>query len=530
MTDNIQMDNIVSTSCSSINHNNGDVPHYDVAIIGGGIAGLSTAWYLQQQSLESGVPVNYVLLERGCRWGGKIKTDNVKVGRSSYLIEGGPDSFITQKPEGLQMARELGLDNELLNSNEVSKLVYVLKNGKPLSLPDGVLLIIPTQFMPFALSPLISLRGKLRMGMDLFIRGRQDDGDETLADFVRRRLGKEALDRIAEPLMAGIYNAEAERQSVMATFPRFRAIEKQYGSLIKGMLAAKSLRVKAEQARKTSAAPANKPVSMFVSLNSGTSSLVESMISQLTGDLKLKADVETITSEQGDREQGTNKYILHMQDGSRISAYKIVMATPAFCAADMIKSLISAVAAKLEQIRYVSTGTISLAFKKEDVPRPVEGFGLVVPRSENRPINALTCSSIKWKHRAPDDHLLMRIFFGGSRHPEMMELNDGELFDVIREELFKLMGITVQPELHRIYRWHQGNPQYDVGHLDHVAAIEAALPAGIFITGSAYRGIGIPDCAAQGKVTAGKVIAELNKYENDNNKIQNNNVIVEGVV
>ena len=210
----------------------------DVAIIGGGIAGLSTAYYLQQKAPRSTLHVAGVVRPLGrqdphpdCR---KRVTDD-----AHFVVEGGPDSFITQKPWGLQLARELGLDDELLPTNDAKRKVYVLNKGKPTELPDGVLLIVPTKFTPFALSPLISPVGKMRMGMDLFIPAKDDDEDETLAEFIQRRLGSEALDKIAEPLMSGIYNAEAEKQSLMATFPRFRAIEKQHGSLIRGMLAAR---------------------------------------------------------------------------------------------------------------------------------------------------------------------------------------------------------------------------------------------------------------------------------------------------
>ena len=211
-----------------------------VVIVGGGIAGLSTAYYLQ----KAGVP--YILLEQGDRWGGKINTEHVTVADgSTFVVEGGPDSFITQKPWGAALARDLGLSTHMLGTNERQRQTYVLHKGKPKALPDGVLMIVPTKFKPFVFSTLISPWGKLRMGMDLFIPPRRDDGDETLAEFVRRRLGSECLDKIAEPLMSGIYNAEADKQSLLATFPRFRELEAQHGSVTKGMLASQRARMAA---------------------------------------------------------------------------------------------------------------------------------------------------------------------------------------------------------------------------------------------------------------------------------------------
>ncbi|MBL1217992.1 MAG: protoporphyrinogen oxidase [Planctomycetes bacterium] len=479
---------------------------YDVLIVGGGIAGLSTAWHLVQQAAEQGRCVRIGVVEASDRWGGKIRTDIVHDPESDrrFLIEGGPDSFITQKPEGLKLARDLGLGDRILSTNTVRRAVYVLKRGKPLPLPDGVLLIVPTEFVPFALSPLISPLGKLRMGLDLFIRARKDESDETLADFIRRRLGQEALDRIAEPLMAGIYNAEAERQSLLATFPRFRMIEQKYGSLIKGMLAAKAQR--ASHAPPPGSPP---PPTMFVSLQGGASELIETLIKSLEAsgvELRPATRVERVEP------QGSEFAVAlsGAQREQRVSASAVILATPAFHSADLVRPIAPEAAGLLETIRYVSTGTITMGFLKSDVPRPIDGFGLVIPRSENRCVNAITCSSIKWSGRAPDDCLLMRAFFGGSRRPDMMDLDDEQLLEQVMAEVTNLTGATPDRLLvHRIYRWHRGNPQYDVGHLERVDQIEQQLPDGLYVTGSPYRGIGIPDCAAQGKVTAERVMARL---------------------
>ncbi len=470
----------------------------DVVIVGGGIAGMSTAWYVQEKAPD----LSYLLLEASDRWGGKIDTVNVDVTEddgddAQFVVEGGPDSFITQKPWGLELARELGLDDDLLPTNNEMRKVYVLNKGKPTPLPDGVLLIVPTKFTPFAMSTLISPAGKLRMGMDLFIPAKTDDEDETLAQFIQRRLGDEALDKIAEPLMSGIYNAEAEMQSVMATFPRFRAIEKKHGSLIKGMLAA---RKSAPKPPPSNGDAPKRPSSVFMSLKGGMTEMVTTLSQRLTGDCRLNTAVQSVTACDGG-------YCLTLNDGSIIQARHVVMAVPAFVAAQLLADCAPDAIDVLNQIRYVSTGTVSLAFRRSEIELPYNGFGLVIPRSEGRNINAITLTSTKFNHRAPEGYVLLRVFFGGSRRPEMMEHDDDLLLRIVRQELRSIMGITADPLFHRIFRWHRSNPQYDVGHLDRVAAIEAALPFGLYVTGSPYGGVGIPDCIHQSQMTVDKLIA-----------------------
>lgn len=465
-----------------------------VVIVGGGIGGLSTAWYLQKQA-----GVRYTLLEQSGRWGGKIQTEHVEsFNDGPFVVEGGPDSFLTQKPWAWQLAHELGLERELIGTNDHMRRVFVLNRGKLTPLPDGVLMIVPTRFMPFVLSPLISLPGKLRMGMDLFIRPRRDGQDETLADFIRRRLGAEALDKLAEPLMSGIYNAEAERQSLLATFPRFRTLEEKYGSLTRGMIAAR----KRGRAPRAPATEPRGPTSMFVSLRGGTQILVDTLVSRLSGDLRLDSSVTTIRRDDGG-------YEVVLADGSSLPADAVILATPAYVAARMVREVAPQAAEKLDAIRYVSTGTISLAFRREEISHPLDGFGIVIPRSEDRPINAVTWTSTKFEQRAPHGTILLRVFFGGSRRPEMMTLSDDDLLRVVLGELRNLMNINTRPLFHRIHRWHRANPQYDVGHLEHVDAIETTLPPGLYVTGSAYRGIGIPDCVRQAQQTAQQVLTAL---------------------
>jgi oxygen-dependent protoporphyrinogen oxidase len=465
-----------------------------VIIVGGGISGLSAAWYLQQAH-QSGMNIQYTILEASDRWGGKILTE--QVGSNSnipFVVEAGPDSFLIQKPWALQLARELGLTERLLGTNDQMRTVYVLHRGKPVALPDGVLLIVPTKFLPFALSPLISPLGKIRMGLDFLIPAKRDDADETLSEFVRRRLGNEALDKIAEPLMSGIYNAEADKQSLLATFPRFRQLEREHGSLIRGMLASRRQRVTSSSDTK---------ISMFMSLQGGSQELVDALVQRLTGDLRLHTPVSAI-------ERTTEgKYSVTTSSGDTLYADAVLLTIPAYTAAELLRSLSLDAANLLAAIRYVSTGTISLAFRAADIKRPLHGFGLVIPKSEKRPVNAVTISSTKFHHRAPEGCILLRVFFGGSRSPETMNFDDNRLLDVVRQELHNILGIEAAPLFHRTYRWHRANPQYDVNHLEHIAAIESLLPVGIYVTGSAFRGVGMPDCVYQSQQTVNKIMEQL---------------------
>ncbi len=468
---------------------------------------MAAAYYVQKAAESKSLPLRYTLLESSPRVGGKLLTDAVDgYGEAPFIIEGGPDCFLTQKPWAMELAQEIGMADQLLGTNDAQRKVYVLNKGRPTPLPDGVLLIVPTKFMPFAMSPLISPLGKLRMGMDLFISPKRDDEDETLAEFITRRLGNEALDKIAEPLMSGIYNAEADRQSVMATFPRFRAIEQKHGSLIKGMLASRKARTNAP------APPSNgKPTSIFVTFRDGTYQLASELHERLTGAIEMNARVTSI-SEEGAR------YRLAVQtpDAEQsLDADAVILTTPAYVSANLLQTVAPDAATVLEQIRYVSTGTVSLAYRNEDLQNVIDGFGLVIPQSEGRPINAITFSSTKFDHRAPADHRLLRVFFGGSRSPGTMELDDDELLTVVRAQLHELLGIDVKPLFHRIYRWQRANPQYDVGHLGRIEAIERALPEHVLVTGSAYRGVGIPDCVHQAQETVNRLLDSMSVENED---------------
>lgn len=469
--------------------NHGPANH--IVIVGGGIAGLSAAWYLQQEARHRGLYLHYTVLEQSNRWGGKIQTEQVDgFGDAPFILEAGPDAFLTRKPWALALAHELGLSARILGVNQDNSRTYVVNRGKPTPLPDGLQLLVPTKLLPFLRSPLFSIRGKLRVGLDLFIPRRQSAADETLADFVRRRLGAEMLDKLAEPLLAGVFNAEPERQSILATFPQFPALEKRYGSLIHGMRATRDER--------SSDTPPT-----FFSFETGTHELVSALVAQLTGSLHLDAAVHTI------KLSADANFTVVLADGTRLQADAVILALPAKATADLLREAAPEAAALLQTIRYLGIGTMYLGFRRRDIPHPLDGFGLVIPRSERRRIDGMTWTSSKWNCRAPSDHVLLRVFFGGPHTRAMMELDDATLLAVIRDELRSLLGVHAPPLFHRIFRWQDGYPQYDLGHLERVAAIESALPAGLCVTGSSYRGVGIPDCIKQGQAAAHQVISLL---------------------
>lgn len=483
------------------------MPH--VTIIGGGIAGLATAYYLQRKSGKSGIPFSYSLIESTPRLGGKILTDRM----GDFIIEGGPDSFITQKPWATQLCHELGLADRLIPTNDERRNIYVLSKGKLVPFPGGYRLTVPTEFIPFALSPLISPLGKLRMGLDLVIPPRREQGDESLADFIRRRLGAEALDKIAGPVMAGIYVADPERLSLLSTFPMFAEMEQKYGSLIKAMRVSKKLTASPNASNNGSGPPAPGPSggfsSMFTSLRGGMQELVEALAAQLQGDLRL-----------GSRVIGLRRlspgFEVTLDSSRTLQTDAVVIATPAFIAAGLLEPIEPRLAALLRQIRYVSTATVSLGYRRTDLPTDLNGFGFMVPKSENRQILACTWSSTKFDHRAPADGALLRLFIGGDTKEHLVEtLGDEELFALAQTELKAIMGITAPPVAQRIFRWPKGNAQYDVGHLDRVAEMEqlaAAIP-GLYLTGSAFRGIGLPDCIKSALATVEGLMLQVKTFE-----------------
>ncbi|HEY0306566.1 MAG TPA: protoporphyrinogen oxidase [Acidobacteriaceae bacterium] len=476
----------------------------NVVIIGGGITGLAAAYYLQQHAHGA---IRVTLIESSSRLGGKITS----VREDGFLIEGGPDSFITQKAGALALCRELGLDGDLTPSNTAHKTTYVVSGGKLHAMPEGMMLMAPTMMIPFLRSGLISWPGKMRMGMEMFLPRRDNDGDESLSSFITRRLGAEALDKLAGPLIGGIYAADPEKLSLRSTFPMFLEMEKKYGSLLRGMLrrkkaAAAPAATQAAPAAATQPAVKRAPMSMFMTLRGGLQQLVDTLVARIDpASILLGRQILPITPDAGG-------YRIDFSDGDHMHADEVLFATPAHVTGDLLTWIDPQLSVKLHAIRYVSTATVSLAYKVSDLGKKPDGFGFVVPHSERRKITACSWSSTKFDHRAPEDGVLLRVFVGGDRAQELAELSEEALAEMAREELRITMGITATPVLTKVYRWCKGNPQYDVGHLDRVEEIDgmAAKHPGLHLAGAAFRGAGIPDCI-QSALKVATEITEANQ-------------------
>ncbi len=472
-------------------------PNWHIAIIGGGISGLAAAYTLQEQAKTKGVSLTCTLIESSDRLGGKILTEQ----QDGFTIEGGPDSFLAQKPWGAQLAQAVGLEPELMGTNPYQKKLFVVNHARLTPMPDGVMLIIPTRFMPFITTSLISWPGKIRMGMDFFIPRRKDDGDESLGNFIRRRLGKEALEKIAEPLLSGIHVSDPERQSLLGTFPRFRTLESKHGSLIRGMLAQRRAAKPSGNGAAHSGNGSWKS-SVFITLRGGMAQLVRSLEDCLPpGQVRTGRAVVEI------RPLAEKGYRITDSAGQVLDVDAVIFATPAFVTASLVSGFANNLSQALNSIRYVSTGTVSLAYRQSDFRDALKGVGFIVPRKENRKILACTMTSIKFFNRAPDGTVLLRCFVGGPGRESALDRSDDEIIADVRSEMNALLGVDAEPLFARLFRWPKGNPQYDVGHLDRVRQMHAMCPPGLFLTGSAYEGVGIPDCVHQGQQAAEKALA-----------------------
>ena len=454
-----------------------------ITIIGGGIAGLATAFYLKKKSNELGREIQYALLEREDRWGGQIATQSV----DGFLIEGGADLLLAQKPAGIQLCKDLGLGERLIPTNRERQRTFLVQNGKLVPFPEDFSLV-PSKFWPLVTSPLFSPFGKLRMGLDLLIPRRKDEGDESLASFIRRRLGEEAV-RVGGAMLAGIHSADATRLSMQSAFPMYVALEQRYGSLIKGVRAIKKNRPSSSAA--------------FQTLIGGLGEMVDTLTTRLDGDLRKGVAIASVRKVDDGFEVVAGDQVIETD--------AVVLATPAYVTADLVAGFAPELSHALREIRYVSTATVSLAYRKADVAsqHDFEGFGFLSPRREGRRITACTWVSTKLNYRAPADGVLVRTFVGGTGREELVDLDDETLIAQSREELKDLMGLTAEPLFTRIFRWRKGRPQFDVGHKDRVAKIEhlAEQVGNLYVTGSAYRGSAIPDCIAQAIDTVDRILA-----------------------
>ena len=447
-----------------------------IAIVGGGISALACAVDLKEKGFD------FTVFEKEDSAVGKLFTEKI----GSLTIEGGPDSYLPEKIWSVQLIKKVGLAGEMLCSNDEHKGTFIYSGGRLYPLPEGVMLMVPTMIMPLVKSGLISWPGKIRMGMELFIPPRKDRKDESLAEFVTRRLGRECLEKIAEPLVAGIHTSNPDNMSVLATFPRFVEMERRSGSLIKGMVAA----MKKMEPRN----PSGPKMTYFMSLKGGMQELVRGCVSFI-GEERVKTGTAVVSVVKQD-----SRYRLAFGDGSTADFDAVVLATPSYVTKDILKSADEELCGRLSAIEWSSSATISLAFRKDDIKKSLPGFGFIVPRVENRRINACTWSSIKWALRAPEDTLLIRSFVGGGHHEELVSLGDAELVNIVLEELCEIIGLTAEPVFFKVYRWFQGMPKYTVGHLERIAAIDEKLKEhkGLFLIGCSYRGIGMGDCVKSG--------------------------------
>jgi len=446
----------------------------NVVVVGGGVAGLAAAHALQQ----AGRP--YTLVEASDRFGGLVQT----VEKNDCRIEFGPDAFITRKPWAYNLANEIGLSGDMVPVRETQERIYVLVEGRLEPLPDGLRLLVPTKMGPFWQSNLLSTGGKLRLLADWVIPKKPDNRDESLAEFVTRRMGREALERLADPLLGGVYNAEMDRQSILSTFPQYRQLEAQHGSLIRGMRAA------------AAKAPAVSDKPALVSFREGMGQFIRTLADSLTGYLRLNTHVTAIeenTGAHGVVLSSAGRYRVVLDDGETLEAYGVVMATPANVTANLIQSVAPETTALLDDIRYEGVGSVALAYHVDDIPRPLDAYGIVIPSTENRDIDGMQWSSSKWDNRAPHGVALVRVFFGGPHTRYMLDEPDESLLARVQDELRSILGITADPLHTTIGRWRNAYPQYDVGHKDRVDKIMRSRPKALMLAGNAYYGVGLPD-------------------------------------
>jgi len=447
----------------------------DVAVVGAGISGLAAAYELQRRGVRVRV------LEASDRLGGVIRSDRF----DGWVIDAGPDSLLVQKPAAVALCRELGLGDRLI-STLTPRTAYILRNDRLHALPEGSFLGFPLRLGALANSSLFSLGGKLRMACEVLIPRTEDDEDESIASFVRRRFGQEAVDYLAEPLLAGIHAGDVDRLSVRALFPRLVDAERQSGSIIRAF---RALRMK----------PA--PQGAFVSLPGGVAELADALIATFKpGTLVTGTRVTDL--------RRAAAFLIETSAGT-VEARAVILAVPAYAAGGMLRGIHTGLAALCEDVPYASTATVAFGYRSDQIDHPMRGSGFVVPRVERSPLLAATWVSSKWPHRAPAGHVLLRAFLGGGRDPRRLDQTDAELIDLARDALAEVMPITGDPMFTRLYRWTRQSPQYEVGHLERMAAIELHLARvpGLFVTGSGFRSIGIPDCIADGRDTAARAAA-----------------------
>jgi oxygen-dependent protoporphyrinogen oxidase len=467
-----------------------------VAIVGGGIAGLSAAWSLHRAMEEGDLPLECRLFESEAETGGVIRSER----RDGFLLDLGPDALFRAKPAAADLAREIGLGDQLINARPQEIAVQIYARGCLHPLPEGLELVAPSRILPLITTGLLSPLGKVRMMFEPFIPARRDGADESIAGFVRRRLGDETARRIAGPLMAGIHAGDPELLSLRSTFPRLADLELKHGSLTLGMR-----RARAQQAAaRTPSSPAGPP---FMSFAGGVQSFTDTLASRIRR-------VEIVTGRRVRKvAPASGRYRLEVDGGEGWQADACVMAVPAGAAAGLLEELDLPLARSLAGIRYVSTAVVFLGYGNGAGVKIPASSGFLIPRQESRTFFGCTFVSNKFEGRAPEGSTLVRAFVGGAGAEEKVELGDDDLVAGVRRDLEELIGLKAEPSMIRIRRWPMANPQYEVGHQQAVEAVDVRLREhpGLFVTGSGLRGVGVPDGVTLGRAAAGKVLQHLEK-------------------
>lgn len=460
-----------------------------IVVIGGGITGLSAAHRLMELQNEKNLDIEVILIEKGDNLGGPITT----IKKDGFLIELGPDMFFTKKPWALNLCNRLGLEKELIETNERKRGTYILWNRKLVPVPEGFLMLAPSKIIPFLKSSLFSVTGKLRMMLELFIsKGTAED--ESLASFVRRRFGNEALERVAQPMIGGIYTADPEKLSLRATMPQFIEMEQRHGSVIKGMLQNQNDSKKDSGAR----------YSQFLSFKNGMQTLVDSIENSLPiNSIQRNEEVNNISQHGGNWTIETNK--------KTFDASGIIVTTPSYQAAKLIGSLDQELSDDLSSIEYASSAVVIFAYRMDQILVDINGFGFVVPDVENSDLIACSFSSIKFDGRAPEKTILIRAFLGGALNPGILELEDVEIINKAQQEITGVLGIKDKPIFEILERYPQAMPQYHIGHIEKVEKIRKSLLRfkGLEIAGNAYNGVGLPECVHSGEQAAESVLKDL---------------------